>query len=406
MDFDIIIGIIGVILTLGVFIFAYIITHRLQIRAYRTQKASEQLFDLHFKCYSHLEFSAFRLSEWIVIGLADERAFQKISYYLAYFLNHRKQLLKYTAGIFDLEGENNVYYVIKLSEEIIRELGKNFDEDDFKKLIELGDVDSFVDFNFGLIDSLPAKTKRAIGELVKTRAKKMEKLLKLYSEILLHDRYSLYGGKVDNRYIKLLHKQAEYILFNVDKKRKKIEEKNEKLKRNCELLTDVVNELWNKGYRDSQVCTTKDLPEGISIFEKNRLLNTFLFRKKFPWVIFVKKSKKWQDLPVELFQYTTKFKYIKQALTESQKLKERLDKKLKNLYAKEIKYVLTKGDCLFIVVGIVTSFLGFIVASGQTEFLKIISDRFLQVAGILILLGGIYLLTKGIWFPKTIKKKL
>jgi hypothetical protein len=414
MDFGIIIGIIGVILTLGVFIFAYIITHHLQIRAYRTQKASEQLFKLHFDWYSHLAFSAFRLSEWIVIGLADystkgnlsKGAFQGISYYLAYFLNHRKRLFKYTTGFYDLEEQDNQYYVGKLLEEIERELRKDFDKDDFKKLTELCDDDSFDGFNFSLADSLPDKTKRAIEKLVRSRAEGIEKLLKLYSLILVQDRYSLYGMKVDNRYIKLLHKQAKYILFKADKERRKIEIDGEKLKKDCELLMGVVNELRSKGYEDNQVSTTKYLREEILVFEKNKL-NRFLFRKSFPWIVSVKKRIKWQNLPVELFQYTTKFKYIKQALTESQKLKERLDKKLKKLYAKEIKYVLTMGDCVFIIVGVVTSFLGFIVASGRTGLLKIVSDYKLEVIGIILLLGGIIcLLNICIMFLKTMKKEL
>lgn len=416
MDVDIIIGIIGVILTLGVFIFAYIITHRLQIRAYRIQKASEQLFKLHFDWYSHLAFSSFRLSKWIVRGLEDysreenlsKEAFQGISYYLAYFLKHRKRLFKYTTGFYDLEEQDNQYYVGKLLEEIERELRKDFDKDDFKKLTELCDDDSFDGSNFSLADSLPNKTKRAIEKLVRSRqeAERIEKLLKLYSRILVQDRYSLYGMNIDNRYIKLLHKQAMYILFKVNKERRKIEIEGEKLKKDCELLTGVVNELRSKGYEDNQVCTTKYLREEILVFEKNKL-NRFLFRKSFPWVVSVKKSIKWQNLPVELFQYTTKFKYIKHALTESQKLKERSDKKLKNLYAKEIKYVLTRGDCLFIVVGIVTSFLGFIVASGRTGLLKIVSDYKLEVIGIILLLGGIIcLLNIGIRVLKTMKKKL
>lgn len=416
MAIETLIGTIAVFLTLGVFIFTYIISQRLQIHAYRAEKLSEQLFELHRRYYSHLEFSAFALSKWIVIGLADflkagdfsETVIQKITYYLVYFLNHRTRLLKYTAGIYDLEGEDNAYYVVKLSEEIIRELRKDFDEDDIEKLTELVDaedgVTSFKDFRSRLAKSLPAKTKKAIEKLVKNRGKKIEKLLRFYSEILMQDRYSLYDAKVDNRSIKVLHKQTEYIL-NVDEEKEKMEEKIKKLKRDCELLPDVVNELRNTGYKDNQICTTKDLRDEILIFEKNRVFNKFLFRKKFPWVIFVKKSKKWQDLPVELFQYTTKFKYIKHALTESQKLKEKLDKELENLYDKEVGYGSTKIKCAFITAGIVTLVFGVIVSSWQIELLKIINEHKLQVIVILVLLAGICFLSIGIFlFPKRIKR--
>ena len=408
-----IIGIIVAFITLWMSIIGYRFNKYLQVRTYRTERMLERLFDLHLEFYAHMETSTLALSGWIVKGFVDffktgdlsERAFQRLSYYLACFLNQRKRLLKKTAGAYIFEEEKNAYYAVRLSDGITKELRNIFDEDDLKKLTELGDVDSFEDFRYKLTYSLRDKTKQAIEKLVKRRAKKMEKLLKLYSRILEQDRYSLYGIKGDTREMKVLYKQAEHIL-NVDEEKEKIEIESEKLKKDCELLTGVVDELKNKGYRDNQICTTKYLKEEILIFEKSRLLSRFLFRKKFPWVIFVKKSKKWQSLPVELFQYTTKFKYIKQALTESQKLKERLDMKIENLYDKEIKYVLTRVDCLFIITGIVISFLGFVVASGQMELLKVVSDYKLQVIGILIMLGGIYLLSIGIRFLKTINKKL
>ena len=314
-------GAAGAAVTLIAAVIIFWVDKRYSIKHLQTEKILNWLHELNTKHYSNLATYSGELSR----ALQDKRLPKDVAliewclYLIGKYVYYGEKF-ESAAGmylVYSAEGMRDVSKLSQLTHEWLLYCFKESLQD----LANLGELE-FFEFKERLRED-HRDIEEKFREWIKHENNRRELVVFSYlysallnAEVLSTYRFHYWRVKKIFR-LKRLYKSAKKVIA--------LYEHKEVIERNLVELTGVVNE-YSKEYGYDDDCT-------IVVFEELLVFKKRFFRfvkfGKFPQVISVKKAEKGVG-PFKKFEYKTKYKHIEEALEKSQRLKEEIEKDIRD----------------------------------------------------------------------------